>query len=132
MLTIDAAEALIALWELREDNRVMLAELANDGPAIHRTAAWITLALSDRLSANAPYLTGTLASAHRGTAKENEGLLFVDPDVINPVFNGKPALYGEEVHLEKPWWTSTIESDGDQILVEGLLLLETEMDELWT
>ena len=130
-LTTDVVQALTALWELREANRQLLSALSNDGPAIHRTAAWVTLALSDRLSANAPYLTGTLASAHRGIAEGNEGLLFVDDDVVNPVFGGKPANYGEEVHSRKPWWVATFENDAEQILVEGLLLLDAEIDELW-
>jgi hypothetical protein len=131
-LTADVTQALAALWELREANRQLLTGLANNGPAIHRTAAWVTLTLDELLSANAPYLTGTLASAHRGTAEENEGLLFVDDGVINPVFGGNPAVYGEDVHLRKPWWRNTIEGEADQVLAEGLLLLDAEIDDLWT
>ena len=131
-LTTDVTLALAALWELRETNLELLTAFSNDGPATHRATAWVTLTLSDRLSANAPYLTGTLASAHRGTTEGNEGLLFVDDDVVNPVFDGKPVLYGEEVHLRKPWWAATFENDAESIMVEGLLMLDAEMDEIWT
>lgn len=131
-LTTDVSEALAALWKLREDNLAVLTALSNDGPVIHRAAAWVTLALSEELGAAAPYLTGTLSSAHRGTAEENIGLLFIADDVTNPVFLGKPVQYGEEMNLKKPWWNSTFEGKGDQILAEGMLLIEADMDDLWT
>lgn len=131
-LTVDAALALAALWELRSDNRNLLHGIASEGELVHRTVAWITLTLSDRLSANAPYLTGTLASAHRGDAFANEGYLYIDDTVVNPVMGGFASVYGEEKHLEKPWWDTTFDTEADGILVEGMLMLESDLDDLWT
>lgn len=133
-------EIMAQLWKLRRDNHKLLSGLAQDGPIINRTAAWIVRELSLELVESSPVLTGTLASAHRGIAKGHEGLLFIDPDVQNPIYGGFPAIYGEEVHeigafgglgTPKPWWRETLEDKGPQLLAEGMLMLDAEIDELW-
>lgn len=140
-LTGEFTEVMAALWKLRRDNHRMLFALSQDGPIVNRTVAWIVKELLLELVANAPYLTGTLASAHRGVAEGHEGLLFIDPEVQNPVFGGFPAVYGEEVHeigafgglgQPKPWWENTLAERGEDILSEGLLALTTDIEELWT
>lgn len=139
-LTGEFQEAMAALWQLRRDNDRMLRGLAADGPIINKTVAWVVNELLLETIEAAPVLTGTLASAHRGIAVGNEGLLFIDPNVQNPVFGGFPALYGEEVHeigafggmaKAKPWWRETFEDRGDAILAEGMLLLEADIADLW-
>ncbi|MBK8989263.1 MAG: hypothetical protein IPM39_24900 [Chloroflexi bacterium] len=97
-LTAEFAEVMSQLWKLRRDNHQMLSALAQDGPVVNRTVAWIVRELTLELIDAAPVLTGTLASAHRGVAEGHEGLLFIDQNVQNPVFGGFPAFYGEEVH----------------------------------
>jgi hypothetical protein len=76
----------------------------------------------------APFLTGTLASATRELVLDDRGRVFIDPTVENPVFGGRPAVYGPAVHVRKPWVDTLMKTDGPRILVAAGKMLFGELD----
>jgi hypothetical protein len=125
--------AMQPLWELQRRAREMQqATIAGAGSVVDRVGATATLALSDAASDQAPYLTGSLSSAHRGEWEDDHGLVYVDPGVINPIMGGKPSIYGVEVHGRKPWLDWTIEQDAPEIMDRAMQDLMAGWDDIWT
>lgn len=82
-----------------------------------------------------PYLTGTLAFAHTGEIRADgnavEGTVFIDPSVVNPVFGGRPAEYGTDVHRRKPWFNNAYEQAKETIVDEMLAMAADLAVEVW-
>ena len=82
-----------------------------------------------------PYLTGTLAFAHTGEVYDidggAEGRVYIDPSIVNPVFGGRPAEYGIDVHQRKPWFDNTFSQEGETILNEMLAMAADLAVEVW-
>lgn len=91
------------LIKLQQLNREGLEGQANDAGEgfLDREIAAATLKILDMLAAASPYLTGTLQSAHRGESYRDEGwivgYLHIDPYVENPIYPGRPIVYGERL-----------------------------------
>ena len=115
----DHRNELRKLFNLRRVNRKVLKSLkfGNDDP-FKAAVINVTQELGNRWEQNAPRLTGTLASATRQTYKNNEGRVFIDSGVVNPVFGGKPSLYGGIVHRRNPWVANLVRRDAPGILVK--------------
>lgn len=112
--------ALAHLWRLRAANRQAMGEIfSSDGETIRGILADVTDQVSERASQLAPWLTGTLASAHRSRiesgASQLTGVVYIDPTVVNPVFGGYPAIYGGERHQYDPWFAWTVLEMQDQV-----------------
>ena len=121
-----------ALWILRAKTMEMLRATAVDGDVVTQAGTEAIIAISDAASDRAPWLTGSLATAHSAEWKGSEGNAFVDPDAVNPVFGGKPAEYGVEVHGRKPWLQDTVEEDAPKIIGDFIRSIMLRWDEIWT
>ena len=122
------------LWDLRERNRRLLEYVqGNTGQGLDRMVAGVTLRVRDAAEARSPYLTGTLASAHRGEIEEGgeSGLIYIDPFVRNPLNQGNPAIYGPIVHNRRDWFAQTVEQDAPGILVDEGSALIRRMGEIY-
>lgn len=93
------------------------------------------LRLQSGAQTRSPYLTGTLAFAHTGEVygidDGAEGRIYIDPSIVNPVFGGRPADYGIEVHQRKPWFDDTMSQDGEAVMVEMLAMAADLSVEVW-
>ena len=87
-----------------------------------------------------PYYTGTLALSHRATVEVEQpsdttevvtARIFIDPDIVNPILGGHPAVYGIEVNDRKPWWDDlwlfTLDEANNGLLADLELDLKTLM-----
>lgn len=121
------------LGELHQLNRQMLRDItAGAGGTIDKVLAQVTLDISDAAVRRSPYLTGTLASAHRGKmVGAGEGLVFIDPGVTNPVYGGRPAQYGPLVHERKAWFGDTVAQDAPRILVAAAETLINHLEDIY-
>jgi len=114
-LTVDELLALQELNRLRVANDQALKALHDDAPdTLAGKTADLLRDIANYAASVAPFLTGTLRSAHRGELIDVQpehvvGLVYIDPNVVNPVFGGFPAQYGIEVHQRKPWMDWTVQ-----------------------
>lgn len=96
--------------------------------AVTRMLAFVSTELGGLWEANAPRVTGTLASATREQQLAEAARVFIDPTVENPVSGGFPAEYGPRVHQRKPWVERIYTQDAPRVLQEGGRQLFHEMD----
>lgn len=123
-------QLMAAYWRVFNLHQRCL-RLISETPPLDLVAvmARLTMMTVAYASGVAPYYTGTLASSHRGDVETGPGTItgtiFLDPSVTNPVLGGKPAVYGPEVHVSRPWlleWTmdwlihDLLPDTGDEIL----------------
>lgn len=118
MVSVEIDQRSMAeLWELHQRNvEALRAITIGDGDAIDQAVARATLELSEAASGYAPYLTGTLSSAHRGQFLAGEGKVYIDPTVVNPVYGGYAAVYGPALHKRDPWFWTAITQAGPRIM----------------
>lgn len=113
-------ESMRQLWALRRAHQMAARQMETKGDtAVTRLVAFVTTRLGQRWEETAPYLTGTLASATREQIFGEQGKVFIDPTVENPVFGGLPVIYGPAVHKRRPWVDAVFVSDAPGIIVEG-------------
>lgn len=119
------------LNELRARTQLMLKATAVDTGPIREAGTEAVITLSDAAQDRSPLLTGTLAASHTAEWNETGGRVFIDPNTINPVFGGKPAEYGLEVHERKPWIEDTYEQDAPLIISDYMDNLMHRWNEIW-
>lgn len=128
-ITIDRM-SMLALWELR--NRAVEAnrQLQTVGPtAVVRMLAFVTGEYGEKWEEEAPFLTGSLASATREQVIFDTGRVYIDPAVRNPILGGYPAEYGPKVHLRKPWVNDVFYSETARIVGEAKGMIWDAMNE---
>lgn len=127
-------ESLDELWELRDRHRAAVSQLVTNGrTAVSRALAFIVSQYGYFWEKTAPWLTGTLASATRERVFNNEGRVFIDPTIENPVTGGFAAVYGPVVHdTRNPWVTRLYYDQTEQILRDGADLLWDALDEIYS
>lgn len=130
----------VLLGMAHQRNRVMLEEGASDSQLelLERLAYAAILQFTDVTAYGySPVLTGTLRSAHRadvlvqgstiaGGAMFNgtiTAFMYIDPSVINPVYGGRPAVYGEEVRQRNDWISRAANAHLDAILAPMIDLM---------
>ncbi len=125
------------LSEWAQANRRLARELADsNGPLLMRAVAAGGLQLRDMASMYAPYDTGTLASAHRVTVEPYQNgaqaVINIDEAARNPVYGGRPAIYGE-VWAERyfNWFERVAEMQGDAVLDQVEQAILVRIDDLW-
>lgn len=117
-ITVDRS-SMFALWDLRNRLHEASRQLQVVGPtAVTRMLAFVTNEYGEAWEENAPFLTGSLASATREEVIFDTGRVFIDPAVRNPILGGYPAEYGPKVHQRKPWVEQVFYSETKRI-VEG-------------
>ncbi len=117
-ITVDRS-SMFALWDLRNRLHEASRQLQVVGPtAVTRMLAFVTNEYGESWEENAPFLTGSLASATREEVIFDTGRVFIDPAVRNPILGGYPAEYGPKVHTRKPWVEQVFYSETKRI-VEG-------------
>ncbi len=117
-ITVDRS-SMFALWDLRNRLHEASRQLQVVGPtAVTRMLAFVTNEYGEAWEENAPFLTGSLASATREEVIFDTGRVFIDPAVRNPILGGYPAEYGPKVHTRKPWVEQVFYSETKRI-VEG-------------
>lgn len=105
------------LEALRRAHANALRQLAFSGDtAATRMVAFVTTELGKQWELRAPRLTGTLAAATREQVFNEQGLVDIDPAVVNPVFGGSPVEYGPVVHGRTPWVDQVFSQDAPKIL----------------
>jgi len=124
---ISGSSELLGLWELFAANARVLEALEADSTQMIAVSANLARNTRNFASEHAPWLTGTLSSAHRGIAfaegDKTVAEIFIDSTVQNPVFGGYPVDYGPDVHVNQPWFDWT-----QQFLVEEVFPgLESEL-----
>lgn len=125
------------LSELRKANQELIQELADsiETGVVGRAVAAGTLKWRDLTAADSPIDTGTLRSAHRARVEPMTdgvvGTIYIDPFVTNPVYGGRPAVYGEIVHERDPWFDRSEELYGDMILEEVEQTIVRQVEDLW-
>lgn len=117
----EAQAAMRQLFQLRNSNREALQEIfAAEGASIRGILAYATDEVSEVASQLAPWLTGTLSSAHRSKLQEHNsqlaGVVYISRHVQNPVFGGYPADYGVTVHQNQPWFEWTVLAVQEEVL----------------
>lgn len=124
-----AAESLRQLEELRQAHHEATRLLQTGGnTAVTRMLAFVAYELGEIWHRDSPRLTGTLASAEREQVFNDQARIFLDPTVVNPVFGGRPEIYGPIVHQRKPWVANLMQRDAPRILAEGGSQLFQELD----
>lgn len=124
--------SLRELEELRRRHHAAARALRTTGnTAVTRVLAYVTTELGEVWENTAPRLTGTLASATRERIFQDQGKVFIDPTVENPVFGGMPVRYGPAVHGRKPWVDQLWANDMPRIMAEGGERLFREMDGIY-
>lgn len=126
------------LSELRKANRELIQELADstETGVIGRAVAGGILKWGELTAAESPYDTGTLRSAHRQRVDPwvdgVTGIIFIDPFVTNPVYGGRPAVYGAIVHDNiDPWFDRSAEMYGEMILEEVEQTIVRQVEDIW-
>lgn len=130
---IDPA-SMRAIEELRRRNQRAIKELEVTGrTAVTRMLAFVTGKFAEAWEKEAPRLTGSLAGATTGEVNQGQatGQVFVNPSVVNPVFGGKPSVYGVAVHERKPWVSRVFTTQTPKIVNEGADLIWEAMDEIY-
>ena len=132
----ETAAALRQLWRFRQANRQALQDIFTaEGGTLRGLLAGVTDQVAEVASQLAPWLTGTLASAHRGRLEESQsqlaGVVYIDPAVVNPVFGGYAAVYGAEVHQEQPWFAWTVLAVQEQVLTHLTAGIRIRLEELY-
>ncbi len=97
--------------------------------AVTRMVAFVTTETGKAWEARAPRLTGTGAAATREQVFNEQGLVDIDPSVVNPVFGGSPYEYMPIVHLRNPWVDAVFTQDVPQILTTAGARFFGEIDE---
>lgn len=98
-----------------------IADNSENGILMRSVAAG-TLMLRDIVAYQySPFLTGTLRAAHRSEVimegdSEAVGYIYIDPDVVNPVYGTFPAIYGMEVREKNDWPEEAVAASGQMIL----------------
>lgn len=117
-ITVDRS-SMFALWDLRNRLHEANRQLQVVGPtAVTRMLAFVTNEYGEAWEEDAPFLTGSLASATREKVIFDTGRVSIDPAVRNPILGGYPAEYGPKVHARKPWVKRVFYSETKRI-VEG-------------
>ncbi len=125
-------KSMAALWDLQQRNTQALKAITPGESGYDDLIADATLKLRDAAVQEAPRLTGSLKSAHRGIlAAAGTGQVFVDPAVRNPIYGGQPSVYGQIVHQRKPWLARTLHLHGTRILSEVGVKLFRRLDDIY-
>lgn len=125
-------KSLRAIEELRRRNRQALEATTPGESGFDDLIADATLKLRDAAEREAPELTGTLKSAHRGMlADAGQAQVFIDPAVRNPVLGGYPAEYGLVVHKRNPWLGRVVQLDVPQVMSETGAALFARLDQIY-
>ena len=112
-----APEGIKKLQALRRAEANALRQMVFSGDtAATRMVAFVTTEIGQAWERRAPRLTGTLAAATREQAFNEQGLLDINPAVVNPVFGGSPSDYGPVVHSRRPWVSEVFYQDTPPIL----------------
>lgn len=97
--------------EINQDLRQLQEELAanSENSLVYRATAATVLFIRDKTAYEfSPVDTGTLRAAHvaetKATGDGAEGIVFIHPDVVNPIYHKKPSVYGIQL-IERgfPW-----------------------------
>lgn len=94
----------------------------SENSILMRAAAAGTLMLRDITAYQfSPVLTGTLRAAHRGEvimegSDQAVGYIYIDPNIVNPVYGSMPAVYGMEVLESNNWPAQALASSADIVL----------------
>ena len=109
--------------EINQGMRNVLESMAadNEGGILRQATAAGTLMLRDIVAYQfSPVLTGTLRAAHRGevyvSGERAEGIIYIDPGIVNPVYGGHPAVYGMEVLERNNWPAEALVASGNMVL----------------
>lgn len=124
-------ELMARLWELRLKNQRVLKGISRGGDIISSVVATAVFEFSQEWQHAAPYLTHTLQSATRGEVDGGEGSIHIDPGVTNPVFGGKPSIYGPIVHNRQPWVSTLVASHSQRIMTNAGRELFARLDEVY-
>lgn len=115
--------AFHAISKRNQEMRALLQALAadNDSGILAQATAAGTLKLRDVMAYQfSPYLTGTLRAAHRGevftSPQRAEGVIYIDPGVVNPVYGGYPAIYGMDLLDRVNWPEQAVQAAGQMVL----------------
>ena len=119
-----AVGAFQAISERTQKLRQLQEELAanNDAGILSQATAAGTLMLRDVTAYQfSPVLTGTLRAAHRAevysTRSRAQGIVYIDPAVQNPVYEGRPAVYGMElIEMGRNWPAEAVAAAGQMVL----------------
>ncbi len=126
-------KSLQEVEELRRRHQHAQRELTASGDsAVTRMLSFVVSNLGDRWEEDAPHLTGTLALATREDVFNDEGKVFIDPTVQNPVFGGYPAIYGPAVHSRNMWVGRIVAHDAPDILTEAGTQFFAEIEAIYT
>ena len=133
MISVEIAdESMRELEALRRRHAAATRALAVSGNTpVTRMLATIVADLGEAWEAGAPRLTGTLASATRTTVFEDVGRVFIDPSIENPVFGGRPVIYGPVVHTRKPWVDQVMKNDAPRSISENVASFYAELDQIY-
>lgn len=123
-LRIEAELDISQLWDVFLDMQGALWEMTQARPVSYETL--ISKVLYEAVNYAvlvAPYMTGTLASSHRGEVYYRDdwlvGEIYLDPSVVNPLNYAKPVEYGQVVHQSQPWLDWTMQWLEEEVL-DGL------------
>jgi hypothetical protein len=112
-----APESIKKLEALRKAGANATRQMVFSGDtAATRMVAFVTTEAGKAWEARAPRLTGTGAAATREQVFNEQGLVDIDPAVVNPVFGGRPEEYMPIVHLRNPWVDAVFSQDLPKVL----------------
>lgn len=109
--------------EVQRDLREMQEELASNSQnsIIYRATAAGTILLRDIAYRFSPVDTGTLRTAHTAetepTGEGAIGIVFIHPDIVNPVYHKKPSVYGIELIMQRGynWHEQAMEAGQEEV-----------------
>ena len=143
MLTIEAEAQMKEIARLYKEAADALGYFIGDHMGAFTVPGRMAIAVErirEEGRRTSPFYTGTLSLSHRGTVEVEQpsdttevvtARVFIDPDVVNPILGGQPAVYGVEVNDRKPWWDDlwlfTLDEANNGLLANLELDLKTLM-----
>lgn len=125
-------KSMAELWELRRRHNQAARELVERGDtALTRMVAFVTTEFGEAWENSAPRLTGTLASATRERVRNEEGRVFIDPTIENPILGGLPSIYGPIVHNRNPWVQTIFRDETPRIVSQAANRFFDELDRIY-